>query len=105
MKTHNNGIEMPEDFSCENYDEIFKIVHGLIKPSEPLPNVWIEFSSGWNAISFRYKAMCHHDEQFRNTLGDRGHEGRYIQERELFNFFVNSLSVLETFCYSIVSIR
>ena len=75
MITQNNGIEMPDDFNCEKYDEIHTKVYKLINPIEPLPDVWIQFSSGWNAISFRHKAMSYHDEMFRNSLGDRGHEG------------------------------
>lgn len=104
MKADINGIEMPEEFNCKIYNEVFITVHSLFNPQEPLPQTWIGFSSGWNAISFRYKSMSYHDEMFRRYLNEGGFEGRYLEERELFNFFVNGLSSLETFFYAIYNL-
>lgn len=97
----NCGFELPKDFNSKDYDNINDLVHKIEKPHQPLNEKWRQYSSGWRAISYRFKSTVYHDEMFRKVINDNAFEGKYLQERELFNFFVNGFSTIETFTYTL----
>jgi len=62
---------------------------------------WSEYMAAWNAVAYRFQAMAEHDENFRTSLSTKGFDDRYVQERELFGFFVTGLSAIEAFGYGL----
>jgi hypothetical protein len=62
---------------------------------------WDEYMAAWNAVAYRFHAMAEHDENFRTSLSTKGFDDRYVQERELFGFFVTGLSAIEAFGYGL----
>jgi len=96
------GLEMPADFPSEPYEAISA---RLVNMKDPFPESWSQFTSGWNAVAIRFLSCIEHDRNFtlsviRFTNAPR-QPGRYIQERELFGFFVTGLSCIDSLCYSL----
>ena len=101
---------MPDDFPTAAYEEMHRQV---ITRNSRVPidsTVLSQFQSGWNAVAYRFKATGEHDQAFREALASAGGVGRppmnnrYVQERELFGFFVTGLSVLEAVAYSVFAL-
>jgi hypothetical protein len=94
-------LPMPADFPTAAYEAIFR----RIRPENagPPDPVEEEFAQAWLGVAYRFLACSDHDATFTRSL--RSHGGappmaeRNVQERALFEFFVNALSSLECFCY------
>lgn len=66
------------------------------------------FVSGWIGLAFRFRACAEHNQvfsaSFQETRGDPQHVALYQEDEALFGFFVNGLSALECFCYSLYAL-
>jgi hypothetical protein len=62
-------------------------------------------SGSWNAVLFRFVSCARSDDVLTGSVRRHGtspaHPERFYQEEALFNFFVNGLSVLESFFYGL----
>jgi hypothetical protein len=104
-KINTVGLNMPDDFPAEAYNAVYT----RVSPKQKLyPIPWPEWAGAWNALAYRFQSLADHDAAFTGSVrnyGDApGHEERYLQERELFSFFVTGLSAIECFCYGIYAI-
>jgi hypothetical protein len=119
------NLRMPESFPHEEFIEFWKqagMVHlpylvdvtGKKVSLEPKlirddPRLAGPIESAWNAVRYRYRACAECNEEFKGILGEnsttsresaidgvRG-ESSYRLERCLYNFFVNSISVFDSF--------
>lgn len=99
-----NGLIMPSDFNQSDYEEVnFRVSEHLLYNQSP----GSDFAGGWAAISYRFLACAESDELFTELIkagATATFRERYIQERELFNFFFNGLSVFESCCYSLFAL-
>jgi len=99
------GLEMPADFPSEPYEAINA---RLVKMKDPFPESWSQFTGGWRAVAIRFLSCIEHDKNFtlsvKKFTNAPQQPGRYIQERELFGFFVTGLSTIESLCYSLYAI-
>lgn len=99
------GLIMPEDFATAPYTAVHSRVGPLI---DAQPLAWPLYAGAWNAVSYRFRACADHDEAFTASVERAGGSPplseRYVQERELFNFFVNGLATMESFCFGLFAI-
>jgi hypothetical protein len=99
------GIEMPQDFPAKPYKDI---INHVADQRDKHPDSWPEFGTAWNAVAYRFRSCAEHDEAFTESIKQFGnsppmHE-RYVQERELFCFFVAGRSAIESLCYGLFAI-
>ena len=94
------GFTMPPDFPAKAHD---KVHSRLAKHKETNPVQWTSFASGWNGVAYRYRASADYDEEFTASVAvsnSPATEERYRQDKALFGFFINAVSVIECFFYS-----
>ncbi len=98
------GLVMPGDFAVAPYEA----VHAHVSARNVNDLAWSEYAGAWNAVAHRFRACTDHDEAFTHSIRQAGDAPippeRYVQERELFNFFVNGLSTIESLCYGLFAI-
>src|SRR5437763_13200806 len=99
------GLEMPQDFPTDPYNA----VHDSINSWPNRPDVpWLEYALAWNAVAYRFQALADHCDTFTASVNRAGGapsmSERYVQERELFNFFSNGLAAIESFFYGLYAI-
>lgn len=103
---------MPDDFPVTPYENITESIHLAREadkhPESWHPEAWREFASAWNAVAFRFCSCAEHDVAFTEAMKrpekfSKSHE-IYIQERELFGFFVSGLSVIDSTCYALFAV-
>jgi hypothetical protein len=67
-----------------------------------------QWAGAWNAVVYRFMSCAEHDEQFTSSVAKSGasprQPERYIQDRELFEFFVSGLASFEAFHYALFAI-
>jgi len=99
------GLIMPKDFATAPYTAVHSRVGSLI---DAQPLAWPLYAGAWNAVSYRFQACADHDEAFTASVeragGSPPSSERYVQERELFNFFVNGLATMESLCFGLFAI-
>jgi hypothetical protein len=102
------GLNMPGDFPKAEYESLHKHVITRNGKSKIDGTVLDQFRGGWNAVAYRFRAMAEHDDSFvkaiKEAAGNQTMENRYVQERELFGFFVTGLSVIESIGYATFAI-
>ena len=67
------------------------------------------FNSGWIGLAYRYSAMVEYDEQYKYSINSKSRnsplsefsEITYKQEKAIFGFFVNAVSVVDCYFWSI----
>lgn len=91
---------MPSDFPRTPYEAIQNLCTAKRESSLGPLATWTEYSAAWNAVAYRFHAVTDHDEAFIEAVG-KGDPARYLQERELFSFFVAGLSAIEAFAYGL----
>src|SRR2546428_9732197 len=94
------GLSVPQDFPAGPYEGIHAVVSKrlLFKDSPGS-----EYAGAWNAVAYRYLACAESDEAFTKSIVKSASPPppeRYDQERELFSFFLNGLSSIESMCYA-----
>jgi len=95
------GLEVPDDFPQKPYDA----VHARVNSSPRDAVAKFEYGGAWNAVVYRFVSCARSAETFANSFRTAGpapaQPERFIQEDALFGFFVNGLSVIESFFYGL----
>jgi hypothetical protein len=92
---------VPNKFPKQQYYEISKL------DSKKYDNKFVfhQFLGGRRAIIYRYLACIDSDKKFRQLVQKHSDTPpqpyRYKQERELFSFYTNGLSIFDCFVYSV----
>jgi len=99
------GIVMPADFPVAPYHAI----HARITTTIPTNHIaWPHYAGGWNALAYRFRACADHATAFTQSMKRAGKvpppNERYVQERELFGFFVTGVAAIDSLCYSLFAI-
>jgi len=96
------GIGITKKFPLSIYEKIHSI---MCHQKQKYPQSVSEFLGAWNAVAYRFHACAESNEGFTESFKKAGdappQPKRYIQEKELFHFFVNGYSTLESFCYAL----
>ncbi len=100
------GTSLPSDFPLDAYENVAaagrRWLAGTGQGNKPPPVVY-EFAGAWNALAYRFLACWEHCESFTNSIqkSPNDHRDLYEQEKDLFGFFLNGLSVFESYYYGI----
>jgi hypothetical protein len=99
MVANTVGIQMPADFPLAAYNDI----HAHIAPLQPrFPDAYRHNGGAWNAVAIRFRSAAEADDVFQSSLSDPSSvEQRFRQEVALFQFFTNSVSVLDSCAYAL----
>ena len=99
------GIGMSKGFLSSVYEKIHFI---MCNQKQKYPQSVSEFITAWKAVAHRFCTCAESNEGFTELfrkVGDAPPQPkRYIQEKDLFHFFVNGYSTLESFCYALYMI-
>jgi len=99
------GLPVPADFASVSYESVNR---RLSAKNDSHPDPWAHYAGAWNAVAYRFISCTQHDELFTRSVERHGcspqSPERFIQEKELFGFFVTGLSSLESFCYAAYAI-
>jgi len=97
--------DLPQHFPKGKYEKIY------IKELQYKDNFQLQckqFRGGWRSLVYRYLACIKHSDDyikiFKKDRISPSYFLRYEQERELFNFFTNGLSTIETLGYMLYMI-
>ena len=90
---------MPTDFPLEAYNGI----HAHVGPLQPrFPDAYRHNAGAWNAVAIRFRSAAEADDLFQSSLNEPNSvEQRFRQEVALFQFFTNSVSVLDSCAYAL----
>jgi len=98
------GLEVPDDFPQKPYDAVQARVNSSPRDAVAM----FEYGGAWNAVVYRFVSCARSAETFANSFRTAGPAPeppeRFIQEDALFGFFVNGLSVIESFFYGLYCI-
>ena len=93
------GVDMPGEFPFEAYNSV-KVI--LNKYGESYKTQVTCFRQGWNGVARRYLSMAQYDNEFTDSIGRlQTHKERHIQDKTIFGFFVNGVSVVDCFFYGV----
>jgi len=99
------GIRMPQEFPTKPYDAVYS---RLVNKKDSHSDSFREFVSAWNTVAYRFLSCDEHDQAFSESVKRFGKTPppleRYVQERELYGFFVTGFSVIESFCHGMFAI-
>lgn len=99
------GLVMPQSFPAEIYESIHK---RMAKKKNDHLKSWFQYAWAWNAVAYRFLACTEHHKAFTGSLKKFGispkPQQRYVQEKNLFGFFVTGLSVIESVIYGLYAI-
>jgi hypothetical protein len=100
-----NGLIMPSDFPVLPYEAVGRAASELGSTRQLALE---QFRGAWNAVSYRFYAMCEYERVITEALGLQTNGppplDRYRQERDIFGFFCNGFSVFESAFYAVFSI-
>src|SRR5882724_11883024 len=96
------GIQMPADFPLVAYNDI----HALIAPLQPrFSDAYRHYAGAWNAVAIRFRSAAEADDVFQSSLNELDSvDQRFRQEVALFQFFTNSVSVLDSCAYALYAV-
>jgi hypothetical protein len=96
-----NGLTMPDDFPGDQFNRVSAKAMPLASSRN---EAYVELSSAWNALAYRYRAMIQHGDAFTVSIIADGTsppaDRRYHQEQCLFDFFSSGFSALDSFFYA-----
>jgi len=99
------GLIMPKVFPVEPYESIHK---RIVKKKDDYRKSWNQYAGAWNAVGYRFLSCNNHDKAFTESIQRAGNapppSERYIQESNLFGFFVSVLSTIESLIYGLYDI-
>lgn len=94
---------IPTDFPREVFNTVIRRVVAINEQRIQSPYVY-EFHDAWMAVGYRFFTCSEHDKEFTQSINSAGVSPsrfeHYIQERELFGFFITGLALLESFAFS-----
>jgi len=106
LKSRSAGLDLPREFPVEAYDELQTLVMDRLAASPALQR---EFNGAWNAVAYRFLAAAELDASLAKSIRQFGAappvEERYRQERDLFAFFGNACSVLDSLAYALYALN
>ncbi len=92
---------MPDDFPAIACNRVWAKVVPIAASRNDL---YAEFASAWNAVSFRYLGMVQDGDAFTKSIIADGTsppaERRFHQEKCLFDFFSSGFSAIDSFFYA-----
>lgn len=98
-----NGLVMPIDFPRAAFEAVQKKLDQFSKQREH-----DHFIGAWSAISYRYHGLVDYDKEFTASIVKHGpgpgQPLRYQQERDLFGFFTNGVSVFDAYCFAMFAV-
>ena len=93
---------IPKKFPSCVYSKISSIMHAQ---KEKYPQSFSEFLHAWLAVKYRFCTCFESNKNFTESFKKFGDgpppSERYIQEKELFHFFINGYSTLDCFGYAL----
>ncbi|OFW54327.1 MAG: hypothetical protein A2163_05745 [Actinobacteria bacterium RBG_13_35_12] len=93
---------IPKKFPSCIYSKISSIMYAK---NQKYPQSFSEFSYAWLAVEYRFCTCFESNKNFTESFKKFGDgpppSERYIQEKELFHFFVNGYSTLDCFGYAL----
>jgi hypothetical protein len=95
---------LPDDFAYASYEAVASRMAHLHESHQPQ---WSEYVTAWTGVPNRFRACAEHDEAFSRSIQANDappQPERYHQERDLFGFFINGLSAIESTCYGLYAI-
>lgn len=99
------GLIMPKVFPVEPYESIHK---RIVKKKDDYRKSWNQYAGAWSAVGYRFLSCNNHDKAFTESIKRAGNapppSERYIQESNLFGFFVSGLSTIESLLYGLYAI-
>lgn len=99
------GLIMPKVFPVEPYESIHK---RIVKKKDDYRKSWNQYAGAWNAVGYRFLSCNNNDKAFTESIQKAGNapppSERYIQESNLFGFFVSGLSTIESLLYGLYAI-
>jgi hypothetical protein len=99
MVANTVGIQMSADFPEAAYNEIAAHV-GPLQPR--FSAAYRHHAGAWNAVAIRFRSAAEADDVFQSSLNElTSIEQRFRQEGALFQFFTNSVSVLDSCAYAL----
>ena len=102
------GIAMPIEFPSDRYESVSNQMEKYSKGPEDIVKIWKEFAAGWKAFAYRFFACREHCREFTKSIvkASRTPEPveRYLQDKELYGFYVNGISSVESYFYGIYMI-
>jgi hypothetical protein len=94
---------MPDDFPTNTFEATHQKLARFNKNE-----LYSHFIGAWHAISYRYLALVEYNERFTSSIIAHGRAPaqplRYQQERDLFGFFNNGVSIFDAFCYGMFAL-
>jgi hypothetical protein len=94
---------IPSDFPRAFFNAVIKRVLTVNDQKFQSPQI-DSFHDSWFAVAYRFFTCTEHDVEFTESVNRAGINPprleHYIQERELFSFFISGLASLESFSYS-----
>jgi len=96
---------LPSGFPDALFETISQRLAAKIHPSAQAPSAaqWDHVGGGQNGVRYRLRACADYCKEFTNSVRDLGDapvpEDRYLQERQLFGFFVSGLAAVDSFSY------
>ena len=102
------GIVIPSDFPAAHYEAIIERVRNRNGRNPIDAHVLSQFLGAWNGVAYRFRSCAEHDAVYTESVNRAGVappvEERYVQERELFGFFVTGLAVIESIAYGLFAV-
>jgi hypothetical protein len=106
LKSKSAGLDLPREFPVKAYDELQTLVMDRLAASPALQR---EFNGAWNAVAYRFLAAAELDMSLSRSIKKFGATPevaeRYRQERDLFAFFGNACSVLDSLAYALYALN
>ncbi len=106
LKSRSAGLDLPREFPVQPYDELQTLVMDRLSASPALQR---EFNGAWNAVAYRFLAAAELDISLSRSIKKFGATSevaeRYRQERDLFAFFGNACSVMDSLAYALYALN
>jgi hypothetical protein len=98
-----NGLTVPDDFPASRFEAVYE----KLAPHTG-HNAYPKLVGALAAIAIRFKALAEYDQGFTASIKAHGNgpgqPARYEQDRDLFGFFSNGVSIFDAFCFALFSI-
>jgi hypothetical protein len=95
--------EIPHDFPKGVHERVQQRVDEYRQQAGD--DLWREFIEAWNGVKYRFMSTAENSDAYTTSVRQTGSatsgKPRYEQERELFEFFFNGQSAVESACYGL----